>query len=525
MPAQKYVDKYNLKTLSMEPIGIPPNNSQQHLMHDCDTIDVMPNLNPIKDRPSENQGVTRGQWLTVAILCFVNLINYMDRYTIAGILKDISVYYQIGDDKAGLLQTAFVLSYMLFAPVFGYLGDRYSRRLIMAFGVFLWSLTTLLGSFMTEYYWFLAFRSLVGIGEASYSTIAPTIISDLFVDDTRSKMLSLFYFAIPVGSGLGYIVGSETARMASAWQWGLRVTPVLGAVAVILIAFLMVDPPRGESDGNTGMESTTWKEDINALLRNKSFMLSTGGFTCVAFVTGALAWWGPRFIDYGLQIQAGTANKDVDSSTTMKFGILAMIGGIIGVPCGSLVSVWMRKWLKTADPLICTGSISIGLAFLFAVLLIRHDNEILTYSLTFFALLFLNVPWAIMADMGLYVVTPNRRSTAEAFQILVSHALGDAGSPYLVGVISEALKKKYSAGSGDIVPIEVEYQSLQDGLFSTCFVEVLGGVFFLITSFYIVKDKAAADSEISGNDNAVAPTHLYADDPQLNCSEANLTQA
>lgn len=85
MPAQKYVDKYNLKTLSMEPIGIPPNNSQQHLMHDCDTIDVMPNLNPIKDRPSENQGVTRGQWLTVAILCFVNLINYMDRYTIAGI--------------------------------------------------------------------------------------------------------------------------------------------------------------------------------------------------------------------------------------------------------------------------------------------------------------------------------------------------------------------------------------------------------------------------------------------------------
>lgn len=55
--------------------------------------------------------------------------------------------------------------------------------------------------------------------------------------------------------------------MASAWQWGLRVTPVLGAVAVILIAFLMVDPPRGESDGNTGMESTTWKEDINALLR------------------------------------------------------------------------------------------------------------------------------------------------------------------------------------------------------------------------------------------------------------------
>lgn len=89
----------------------------------------------------------------------------------------------------------------------------------MAFGVFLWSLTTIVGSYMNvsiyntriflfylynqlylqEYYLFLLFRSLVGVGEASYSTIAPTIISDMFIKDVRSKMLALFYFAIPVG--------------------------------------------------------------------------------------------------------------------------------------------------------------------------------------------------------------------------------------------------------------------------------------------------------------------------------------
>lgn len=73
----------------------------------------------------------------------------------------------------------------------------------MIFGIALWSATTLIGSFMKEYGWFLTFRALVGVGEASYSTIAPTIISDLFVSDVRSKMLALFYFAIPVGSGLG----------------------------------------------------------------------------------------------------------------------------------------------------------------------------------------------------------------------------------------------------------------------------------------------------------------------------------
>lgn len=92
---------------------------------------------------------------------------------------------------------------MICAPIFGYLGDRHSRRWIMIVGVALWSGTTFCGSFMKDYSWFLTFRALVGIGEASYSTIAPTIISDLFIDDMRSKMLAMFYFAIPVGSGFG----------------------------------------------------------------------------------------------------------------------------------------------------------------------------------------------------------------------------------------------------------------------------------------------------------------------------------
>lgn len=120
-----------------------------------------------------------------------------------GVLPDIQESFGIKDDEGGLLQTVFILSYMIFAPIFGYLGDRFSRKTIMAFGITLWGATTLLGSFMNHFGWFIAFRAMVGIGEASYSTIAPTILSDLFVNDLRSKMLAVFYFAIPVGSGLG----------------------------------------------------------------------------------------------------------------------------------------------------------------------------------------------------------------------------------------------------------------------------------------------------------------------------------
>lgn len=178
-----------------------------------------------------------------------------------GVLVDIQSHFKVGDDQGGLLQTVFVFSYMICAPIFGYLGDRYSRRWIMISGVALWSLTTLLGSFMNHFGWFMTFRALVGVGEASYSTIAPTIISDLFVHNMRSKMLALFYFAIPVGSGLGYIVGSETAKFFESWRFALRVTPILGIAAVVLI-YMTKDPERGQSEGSHNMEVTSYTEDL-----------------------------------------------------------------------------------------------------------------------------------------------------------------------------------------------------------------------------------------------------------------------
>merc|ERR1719150_620596 len=202
------------------------------------------------------------------ILTYINLINYMDRYTIAGILTKVQDYYSIGDTQAGFLQTIFVLSYMIFAPVFGYLGDRYSRKWIMAVGVGIWVLAVLVGSFMQDFTAFLIVRAIVGVGEASYSTIAPTIISDMFVKDARSKMLALFYFAIPVGSGLGYIVGSETARIFGDWQYSMRGTPVLGTIAVLLIIFVLVDPPRGQAEGHEDLQAASYREDLAYLATN-----------------------------------------------------------------------------------------------------------------------------------------------------------------------------------------------------------------------------------------------------------------
>ena len=98
-------------------------------------------------------------------------------------------------------------------------------------------------------------------------------------------------------SGLGYVVGSETAQLAGDWRWGIRVTPILGVAAVLLIMFFMEDPPRGESEGHGDLKPTTYATDLKSLARNRSFVFSTIAFTCVAFCTGALSWWGPKYIE------------------------------------------------------------------------------------------------------------------------------------------------------------------------------------------------------------------------------------
>nr|CAD7261486.1 unnamed protein product [Timema shepardi] len=319
-----------------------------------------------------------------------------------GILEDIKTHYNIGNDRSGLLQTAFVLSYMVFAPLFGYLGDRYSRKYIMAFGITLWSLTTLLGSFANTYDLFITSRALVGIGEASYSTIAPTIISDMFVGQLRSIMLALFYFAIPVGSGLGYIVGSETARATNQWQWGLRVTPIVGCVAVLLVLLVLKDPVRGESEGSN-LTPTPWKQDIKQLARNKTFMLTTAGFTCVAFVTGALAWWGPTFIWQGQVLYLGEENVKF-SVISYKFGIIAMVSGLIGVPLGSFIAQTLRSRVSNVDPLVCAAGMLISTPLLYVAMLTARAQVEICYTLMFLGELVLNLNWSIVADMVLVSV-------------------------------------------------------------------------------------------------------------------------
>ncbi|XP_061568650.1 protein spinster homolog 1 [Cololabis saira] len=431
--------------------------------------------------------------LTVFILCYINLLNYMDRFTVAGVLPDIENDFGINDEKSGLLQTVFICSYMFLAPVFGYLGDRYNRKYIMSVGIAFWSVVTLASSYTPkDHFWVLLLtRGLVGVGEASYSTIAPTIIADLYVKEKRTNMLSIFYFAIPVGSGLGYIVGSQVSNVAKDWHWALRVTPALGLLAVLLLLFVVKEPLRGavEARPEHQLHQTSWLTDLQALSKNCSFILSTLGFTAVAFVTGSLALWAPTFL-FRAAIFTGErlpcTEAHCESSESLIFGIITCVTGVLGVASGVQASRQLRKRTPRADPLVCAAGLLLSAPFLYLAIVFAQASTVATYVFIFLGETFLSMNWAIVADILLYVVVPTRRSTAEALQIVISHLLGDAGSPYLIGVVSDSLRRNDS--------FLWQFRSLQISLLLCSFVAVVGGGFFLATALFIEKDRNRAEN-------------------------------
>ncbi|XP_040309488.1 protein spinster homolog 3 isoform X4 [Herpailurus yagouaroundi] len=436
-----------------------------------------------------------------AVLCYVNLLNYMHWFIIPGVLLDVQKFFEISDSCAGLLQTVFIGCLLLSAPVFGYLGDRHSRKATLSIGILLWSGAGLSSSFISPQYSWLFFlsRGVVGTGSASYSTIAPTILGDLFVRDQRTRVLAIFYIFIPVGSGLGYMLGSAVLQLTGNWRWALRVMPCLEAVALVLLIVLVPDPPRGAAEKQeevaTGGPRSSWWEDVRYLGRNWSFVWSTLGVTAIAFVTGALGFWAPTFlfearVVHGLQRPC--LQEPCSSPDSLIFGALTVVTGIIGVVLGAEASRRYKKVNPRAEPLLCAGSLLVAAPCLFLALILAPTTFLASYVLLALGELLLSCNWAVVADILLSVVVPRCRGTAEALQITVGHILGDASSPYLTGLVSSTLR----AGRPD--SYLQAFLSLQQSFLCCAFVIALGGGCFLLTALRLEWDQARARAPGTG---------------------------
>ncbi|XP_046653023.1 protein spinster-like [Daphnia pulicaria] len=434
--------------------------------------------------------MTRGKMINTLIICLLQLLNFMDRYALPGILPVIIDELDLSNLQGGLLQSAFIVSYVVVAPLVGYLGDRFSRKIILIVGLTVWSLVSLAGSYMTTYSSLLALRCLGGIGEATYSAIGPAMIADMFVGDTRSNMLAMFYFMMLVGGGLGYITGSGVAAATGSWNWGLRVTPILSLISVFLIIFFLKEPARGESEGSR-LVSTSWKKDIIYLLHNRSFMFSTTASVALVFVIGAVGVWAPQFVVLSRKVVLDETHTFEEIS--LVYGVISIVSGITAVIVGAIMGMKLRSKYPSADALICGVGMLLSAPFFYGFLVAGTEPLYWIYILSFIALWFINLNWALVGDILLYVVVPTRRATAETFQIMSVHVFGDASSPFIIGLISDAFEPLINSDSEDYR----KYTSLQYALLINPFIQILSAALFMAGSFYLLSDRDKAKRAVA----------------------------
>src|SRR5271154_5221170 len=185
----------------------------------------------------------------LAILAFINLFSYLDRYVVSGVLESLKQSnLGLTDTNLGSLMSGFLIVYTVLAPIFGALGDRRSRPRLIALGVACWSVATALSGFAFNFLSLFAARAAVGVGEAAYVTIAPSLLSDYFPVRQRGRVMAIFFCAIPVGSALGYVVGGLVDKHYG-WRMAFFVAGIPGLLLAAL-CLLLKDPPRGVQEAD-----------------------------------------------------------------------------------------------------------------------------------------------------------------------------------------------------------------------------------------------------------------------------------
>jgi MFS family permease len=366
---------------------------------------------------------------TLVALTGLNLLDYLDRQLLSAVLPALQADLKIGDQKAGTIATAFMLGYFLTAPIFGWLGDRVSRRWLIAGGVFVWSLGTLLSGHANAFGSLLFFRVLVGFGEASFGTISPGWIADLFPPLRRNNAITIFYFAIPVGSALGYLAGGYLAV-----HYGWRSAFLWAGYPGLFLAFtlfLFREPTRGAMEtpgaGPVVAHAAVGWRSYFTLLKIPGYVLVVLGYVAQTFAMGGFSLWAPTFL-YRVHHMALDQAAFFFSASLAATGLVATLAG------GFWATRWQRK-TGTGYAWVLALSALLAAPVAFAAFTLPDLGLAKIALVATMFLLFLST--GPVNTLILETVPVAMRASAMATSIFAIHLFGDLGSPTFVGYLSD----------------------------------------------------------------------------------------
>jgi len=365
--------------------------------------------------------------VVLAVLTGLNGLNYLDRYVAAATLPLILADLALSDTAGGLLQSVFIITYSLACPVAGWLGDRQPRMRLAAAGVFVWSLATMASGLAPTHALLLVARAVIGVGEASYAVVTPSLLSDCYPSDRRARVLGIFYAAIPVGTAVGYVLGGLVGE-AFGWRAAFFVAGAPGALLAFLLTRLP-EPQRGALDphGAGNAAPLGIGASLRALAARRSYLVNTAAQVIYTFAMGGLATWMPTYFVRERGIPLGTA-----AST---FGLLLVVAGFAGTLVGGRLSDVFTKRAPSAHFTLSGATLVASVVFTLPAILAPAPAVFWPAMFVTLFLLFMNIgPLnAAMAN----VLPADLRARGFAVTTMMMHLLGDAASPWLIGVASD----------------------------------------------------------------------------------------
>lgn len=370
-----------------------------------------------------------GATTALVLLTAMNFVNFIDRYILPGVQELVKKEFSLSDERVGALTFWFFVTYMCAAPLTGWLGDHFPRKPLIILSALLMSGMNLFTATVHSYLALNLRHAALGVAEASFSIYAPVLLADFYEPDQRNRVLTIFYTAIPVGAAFGFALGGALGGRFG-WRVPFYVSAAPGILVAVLIWIFVKEPKRGETDdASTGKKKSkggSFSALFVGLAKNPQYLYATFGMAMVVFSLGGISAWVPSFLQRVGGYSSGEAGLIV--------GAVTVLGGLGGTAVGGWIA---QLWLKRNKQ---------------ALYLISAWSALLTVPpavMCFFGPKWAMIPGLALAQFFIFLgngplntaivnsVNGTIRATAIAMELFLIHALGDAPSPRLIGLVSD----------------------------------------------------------------------------------------
>jgi predicted MFS family arabinose efflux permease len=376
----------------------------------------------------------RTRVLTVLVVVYV--LNLVDRNLMSILLDPIKRDLGVSDSLMGLLVgPAFAVLYTLAGIPIARLADRHARRVVLAVGLLVWSLATAASGLARSYVQMALARIAVGVGEASASPCAYSMISDVFSPARRSSAIAIYNSGASIGIFAGMALGG-LLNDTLGWRNAFLVVGLPGAVFALVVRFWLPEPRRGAADAlEDAGAAPALAEVLRYLLRLRSFRHVLAAAGLYSITSYAMITWSPAFLQRVFDLSPGEFGT--------QLGLAIGVAGVVGaLTAGFLADALTRRDARWLVWIAACGGVAV-LPFLVAF---AASPSAMLALLVFVPANFFNA-WfpSVTQAVGQGLARLRMRALASAIVLFAINIIGLGLGPWLIGISNDLLAPTFGA--------------------------------------------------------------------------------